>query len=190
MKEQKVNERMKKIQRSLTEKVKLVAASFLLLLLAACMPSGDQKINTELFKDKQDMAERTAALKSGMSKKKVFETLNIDPERFDKMGTVEVQMAIYGNAQVQGTPAQLEKFRKKLQSYDGYSLPFRELKSSSSIGFGKMKIQKKGYDLRMVLIFEKNKLIKAEVDGTHKVKTNEDRYMWEGLIRRSIGFAL
>lgn len=170
-------------------KLRLIAASCLLVLLSACVPSGEQDVNTSLFKSKEDMSAKTGTLKPGMAKKKVFETLGIKPEKFERMSTAEVQMAIYGNSQVHGTPEQLEKFREKILSYEGYALPYREIKSSSSLGFGKMKVEKTGYDLKLVLIFEKGKLFRAGVEGTEEVNQQEDQYLWDTLIRRGIGFA-
>lgn len=159
------------------------------LFLSACMPSSDESVNTELFKSKEDMAERTAKLKPGMKEADVFKTLGIAPERFEKMNAQSVQMTVYGNAQVQGSPAELEQFKNRIMSYEGYALPYRELQNSSSLGFGKMKVERTGHDLKLVLVFEKNRLLKAEIEGTQEVKQHQDQYLWDSLIRRGIGFA-
>ena len=71
-----------------------------------------------------------------MSMKTVFEKLSIEKEKtFSRMSTQEVQMSIYGNSQVQGTAAELEKFRERLMRYEGYSLPYRDIKGSGTLGF-------------------------------------------------------
>ena len=167
----------------------LAMASIICLFLAACMPSGQQDVNTELFKNKDEMASKSQSLKTGMNKEKVFDTLGISATRFQKMNLSELQASLYGNSQVTGTPEQLEDFRRRLTAYEGYSLPYREIKSSSSLGFGKMKMEKTGYDLRLVLLFERDRLIKSAVEGTQEVKQNEDRYLWDSLISRGIGVA-
>jgi len=168
--------------------------SFRLLLIAClalggCMKSGEQDVNTELFQSREDMISRANALRPGMSKKAVFEKLGIDPARCEIMSTAGVQTSLYGNSQVQGTPEQLEAFSKKIAKMEGYALPYREIKSNSSLGFGKMKIEKTGYDLRLVIIFNRDKLVKSAIEGTHQVKHSEDQYLWDTLIRRGIGLA-
>jgi hypothetical protein len=189
MREQRVNTATLKQSNPLFQWLSFLFVAFFILTLSGCVPSGEQDVNTELFKSKEDLSERAAALKPGMSKKSVFEKLAISPDKFEIMSAQNVQMCIYGNAQVQGSPEQLEQFKKRILSYAGYSLPYREIKSSSSLGFGKMKVEKTGYDLRLVLIFEGNKLLKSTVEGTLAVKQQEDQYLWESLIRRGIGFA-
>lgn len=158
------------------------------LALGGCQ-TGEQDVNTELFQSQEEMVTKAEQLKPGMSKKTVFEKLGIDPDRCEKLSTAGVQMSLYGNSQVQGTPAQLDAFSKKIARMDGYSLPYREIKSSSSLGFGKMKIEKTGYDLRLVMIFDRGKLVKSAVEGTHAVKHSEDQSLWDTLIRRGIGLA-
>lgn len=135
------------------------------------------------------MRAHAAQLRPGMTKKAVFAKLGIDPERFTLMSTAEVQEAIYGNSQVQGTPAQLEAFRKHLMHCSGYSLPYTSIKSDGSLGFGTMKIEKTGYDLKLVLIFDNNRLLRSNIEGTEQVKQEESQYLWETLIRRGIGLA-
>lgn len=165
----------------------LLILSCMALLLSACMPMGDQEINTSLFKSKEDMKARAAELKPGMSKKAVFETISIDPEKFSYMSTQEVQMNIYGNSMVQGSPEQLEQFKQRMLAYEGYALPYREIKSSGSIGFGAMKVNKRGYDLRLVLIFEKNRLLRASVDGNQDVNQDDNQSFFNVLLKRGTG---
>ena len=74
-----------------------------------------------------------------------------------------------------------------MMSYEGYALPYREINSSSSIGLGKMKVEKTGFDLRLVLVFEKDRLVKSTIEGTQEVHQQEDKYMWDSLLSRGIG---
>ncbi len=164
-------------------------AALLCLSLSACLPSGEQEVNTHLFKDRTEMASKYDTLKPGMSKHQVFETLGVSPDKFERMSLEDMQTCYYGNAVVQGSPEQLEQFRRKMLSMEGYSLPYREIKSSSSLGLGKMKVEKTGYDLRLVLVFDKQKLVHSNVEGTHNVRLNEDKYMWDSLINKGIGAA-
>jgi hypothetical protein len=171
----------------LFKKFYTLSITFLACLLSACLPVGENEINTELFKNKDDMKMRAAELEPGMTKKAVFERLNISPEKFSRMSTQEVQMSIYGNSQVQGTPEQLEQFKQRMLAYEGFSLPYREIKSSGSLGFGTMKINKNGYDLKLVLIFEKNRLLRASVDGNQEVNEDENAYLWNAVLKKSVG---
>lgn len=166
--------------------------SFLLVsgiafLLSACVPIGEQTVNTDLFTSKEDMRAQADALKPGMSRKAVFEKLDIEVEKFSLMSPQEIQMNIYGNSQVQGSPEQLEQFKQRMLSYQGYALPYREVKSKGSLGFGTMKVNKKGYDLRLLLIFEKDKLLRASVDGNQDVNINDDSYLWNAVLRKTTG---
>lgn len=172
------------------KRIRLLTVTLFACCLSACIPVGDQTVNTELFKSQDDMRERAAQLKPGMSMKKVFEKISIDQEKFTRMSTQEVQMSIYGNSQVQGTPAQLENFRERLMCYEGYSLPYRDIKAKGSLGFGSFKVNKNGYDLKLVLVFEKGKLMKASVDGDQAVNVNEDQSMFNVAMKRlsGIGF--
>ncbi len=158
------------------------------LLLSACVPEGQQNVNTELFKDKEDLKVKTSQLKPGISKKDAFTAIGINPEKFERMTTEQVQSCLYGNSVVQGTPEQLEQFRQRILGYEGYTLPYRMIKSDSSLGFGTMKVHKTGQDLRLVVIFDRGKLIRATVEGTEEVSQEEDQYMWGSLIKKGIGF--
>ncbi len=167
----------------------IAIAGLLALSLSACLPAGEQKVNTDLFKDKQDMAAKSGSLQIGMNRDQAFQTLGVPAGKFERMSMHEVQMSYYGNASVQGSPEQLEQFRQRLLKMDGYYLPYREIKSSSSIGFGKMKVEKTGHDLRLVMVFDRDKLVHTAVEGTQNVRQNDDRYMWDSLINRGIGAA-
>jgi hypothetical protein len=153
------------------------------------MPTGQETVNTELFKDKEDLKQKASLLKPGLNRDKAFEAIGIPPEKFERMSMAEVQASIYGNSQVQGTPEQLEQFRQRMMNYEGYSLPYRSLKGDSSIGFGTMKLHKTGQDLRVVLIFDHQKLLRATIEGTEEVSQEENQYLWGDLIRKGIGLA-
>lgn len=171
-------------------KLRVLLLLLIVLTLSGCIPQGDETVNTELFKNKEDVAQRTQHLHHGMSKKSVFAALRVNPDRFDRMSMQEVQMAVYGNSQVHGTPEQLEAFRRRLAGYEGYSLPYRDIKADGTLGFGKMKVTKSGCDLHLVLVFDHGHLIRATVEGTQSLKQVEDENLWPSLIRRGLGFAL
>jgi hypothetical protein len=188
MLEQTVNIRPIVIETSLFfKKLRILVLGCIVLFLSACVPIGDEEINSNLFKSKEDMKMRTAELKPGMSKKAVFEKIQIAPEKFSQMSTQEVQMSIYGNSMVQGSPEQLERFRQRLQTYEGYSLPYRDIKSQGSLGFGTMKVNKQGYDLKLVLIFEKDRLLRASVDGNQDVNQDDSHYLWSAVLKKTTG---
>jgi len=171
----------------LFKKTRIIAVILLTFFLSACIPVGDQEVNTELFKSKEDLKERAALLKPGMSIKAVFEKIQIDKDKFSRMSTQEVQMSIYGNSLVQGSPEQLEKFREKLMNYEGYSLPYKDVKGSGSLGFGSLRVNKSGYDLKLVLIFDKGKLMRASVDGNQQVNQDDDESLFNVLLKRGTG---
>lgn len=162
----------------------------LVFFLSGCMKLSDQHVNTELFADKQDMQTRVGALKAGMSKKDVFTSLNIPEEKFNRLGLQDIQTALYGNSQMQGTPEQLEKFRRQLLRYDGYSLPYRYIESEGPLGFAKVKIHKKGHDLVLVLIFHDGKLTQATIQGKQEVDEKEDQYLWNTILRTGVSAAM
>ena len=168
---------------------RILIVAIMVATLPACLPTGKQSVNTELFKDKEDLKTRTSSLKPGMSKDKAFEALGISIEKFERMSLEDVQTSIYGYSQVTGTPEQLEKFRKKLMTYEGYALPYRSISRKSSLGFGTMKVHKNGPDLRIVLIFEKDRLLRAAVEGSEQMNSTEDQYLWGSLISKGIGLA-
>ncbi len=172
---------------ALFKKIRVLAVSLLAFFLSACIPVGDQEVNTDLFKSKEDMQERAAQLQPGMAKKTVFEKIQINQDKFAHMNTQEVQMSIYGNSQVQGSPEQLEQFRQRLMNYEGYALPYRDIKASGSLGFGSLRVNKNGYDLKLVLIFDKGKLLRASIDGNQQVNQDEDQSFFNVLMRRTTG---
>lgn len=165
----------------------LMALSFALI---SCMPMKDEEINIELFESKEDMKTKTANLQRGMTKAEVLEELNVPYSKFDAMDTQEIQAAVYGNSQVQGSPEQLEIFSRRLMAYEGLTLPYRNIESAGSIGFGKMQIDKTGHDLQLVLIFEQDKLLKASIVGNEDLKLSEDQYIWNTLLKSGVGRVL
>jgi hypothetical protein len=187
--EQIINIRETKIVGRVLRGLQMVLILGVVLVLTGCVPLGDETVNTELFKNREEVTQRTDSLHKGMSKKKVFEKLNVNPSRFERMSVQDVQMAIYGNSQVRGTPEQLEAFKRRLAGYEGYALPYRNIKADSTLGFGSMKITKQGCDLKLVLIFDRGKLIRSTVEGTQSIKQVEDENLWPSIIKRGIGFA-
>ncbi|TNE31867.1 MAG: hypothetical protein EP349_03260 [Alphaproteobacteria bacterium] len=162
----------------------------LVFILSGCMKLKDQHVNTELFEGKQDMQTRVSELKAGMSKKDVFTALNISEEKFNRLSLQDIQTALYGNSQMQGTPEQLEKFRRQLLRYDGYSLPYRSIESEGSLGFAKFKIHKKGHDLVLIMIFHDGKLAQATIQGKQEVDEMEDQYLWNTILRTGVSAAM
>lgn len=177
------------IRHTLKRLASLTAVFAVCISLSACLPSGEQEVNTDLFKDKTEMAAKSSSLRPGMTREEAFATIGVPQEKFEKMSMQEVQTCYYGNSTVEGSPEQLEQFRARMMRMDGYYLPYSEIKSSSSLGFGKMKVEKSGYNLRLVMVFERDRLIHSVVEGTQNVRMNEDRYMWDSLINRGIGAA-
>lgn len=174
------------------QSIRHVLSSYLFIIFScviftACMPLKDENLNTELFKSKEEMITRTDDLRRGMNKQEVFTALQVPRERFTAMNTAEIQTAVYGNSMVQGTPSQLEEFKRRLLNYEGFSLPYRHVESTGSFGFAKMKVDKTGHDLRLVMIFDEGKLMKADVVGEEEYKASEDQYFWSSLLKTGVG---
>jgi hypothetical protein len=189
MSEQTVNTCIRPVLRSAAKRCGILIIALISFVLSGCMPTGEENINTELFKNKEDLKSRAASLKPGITREKVFEALGIPSDKFERMSLAEVQASIYGNSQVQGTPEQLESFKQRLMNYEGYALPYKVIKSDGSLGFGKMKVHKSGQDMRIVVIFDHGHLLRAAVEGNENVSEENDRYIWDGLISKGIGLA-
>jgi len=166
------------------DKTNILTLGICSILLISCIPVGDEDINTDLFKNKEELIISSEKLRQGMTKAEVLSELKIPVEKFTLMNTEELQRNVYGNSLVQGTPEQLERFKELLLRYKGYYLPYRDLESKGSFGFGKMKINKKGHDLKLILIFENGLLLKSSVDGSQDVNMNEDKYIWNTIMEK------
>ncbi len=166
--------------------IKTVSIMATIFMLSACMPMGDETINSELFKNTQELKEQVSKLKLGMTKWEAFNTIGIDESKFDNMSTAIIQMSLYGSSIVQGTPEDLERFRKKIKTYEGFSLHYRNLEKKGTLGFAKMKVDQKGHDLLLHLIFNHGKLVKSSVEGRHSVNKSEDQYIWSPLIQTGL----
>lgn len=173
-----------------TSYISMLLAIFAILFLTACMPLNDKNVNNDLFKSKEELKTKTSELKAGMNKDEVFELLGVPMGKFDQLGTVDIQRTLYGDSQLQGTPEQLEEFRKKLMRFEGYSLPYQSIKSKGSLGFGKLKVKKTGHNLLLVLIFENGKLLKATVEGKQDVNEKEDQFFWNTILRTGVKAAI
>lgn len=180
---------LKILQRSIKRFFIVLLAAFGSLTLTGCLQTGDENVNTDLFKGNGDFQQRAQILKPGLSKSQAFEVLGVSESKFERLGTAGIQIALYGNSQVQGTPEQLEQFRERLSSYEGYSLPYRDIKSNSSLGFGTMKVHKSGEDLRAILIFSNDKLLRVSFEGTQEVSEDRSQSLWGTIISKGIGFA-
>ncbi|MBU6474604.1 MAG: hypothetical protein KGL10_02160 [Alphaproteobacteria bacterium] len=155
--------------------------------MTACIPVGDQQINSDLFKSRQDMEQRAAMLHPGMTEDAVFEKICISKGKFTHMSLPEVQMSLYGNSVVQGSPTQLDNFRRQLMAYQGYYLPYSDISDSGSLGFGSLRVNKTGYVLRLVLIFQHGKLLQASIDGNQDVNQYEDKSLFNVLLQKTTG---
>src|SRR4051812_17453712 len=88
--------------KALLRKISVLAASLFAVFLSACIPVGDQQVNADFLKSKDDMQERAAVLHPGMAEKTVFDKLDIPKYKFTHMNPQDVQTSLYGNSQVQG----------------------------------------------------------------------------------------
>jgi hypothetical protein len=189
MMEQSINIRIHPVLCGAAHRFVTIFIALFSLALAACVPTGQNTVNTDLFKDKEDFKTRAATLRPGLTKDAAFKALGIDPDKFQRLSLAEIQGCLYGNSQVQGSPEQLEAFRQRLMRYEGFSLPYRSMKSDGSLGFGTMKVRTTGQDMRIVIVFDGDKLVRATVEGTENVSQEENQYLWKSLISRGLGLA-
>ena len=168
----------------------LVIVLMVAFMVSGCIKISDHHVNAELFESKQDMQSRVGSLRAGMGKQAAFQELNIPEEKFNRLSLQDIQTALYGNSQMQGTPEQLEKFRRQLLRYEGYSLPYRFIESEGSLGFAKVKIHKKGHDLELIMIFYENRLAQATIQGKREVDEMEDQYLWNTILRTGVSAAM
>ncbi len=160
------------------------------IFLNACMPLNDKDVNTDLFKDKEELKNKTSKLQIGMGKEAVFKLLGVPIQKFNRLGTIDVQRILYGNSQIQGSAKELEEFRLKMMRFEGYSLPYQSIKSKGSLGFGKLKVNKTGYNLVLILIFENGQLLKASVEGKQDVNEKENQFFWNSILRAGVKSAI
>lgn len=143
------------------------------------VPLNSSATNSVLFENQGAFKERCAKLQPAMSREEVFTTLGVEQDVFVALKPVEIQQMIYGQSEVQGTPAQLEEFRVRMAAYEGLQLPYRELRRSGRLGLAKLIIDEKGWDQTLVLIFDNGTLYKAMVAGRASVNEHSSTYVWE-----------
>lgn len=143
------------------------------------VPLKSSATNRVLFESQGEFKTRCAQLQPTMSRDEVFTALGVSQDAFTALKPVEIQQMIYGQSEVQGTPAQLEEFRVRMAAYEGLQLPYREIRRSGKLGIGKVIIDEKGWDQTLVLIFDNGTLFKAMVAGRANVDENSSTYVWE-----------
>lgn len=159
-------------------------------LLGGCIPMGNQRVNADLFENKDDMKQKSAQLAPGMNRQDVLQCLNIPIEKFEQLDTEHIQRALYGNSIVQGSPTELEAFRHQMLAYQGYAIPYRVIESTGTLGFGKINVKREGHDLRMILIFNGDQLVRSVIIGRPNVAEDDDDYFWDNILRTGMSAAL
>jgi hypothetical protein len=152
------------------------------LVLAGCaIPLSRQTTNASLFVSPDDLSDRLQGLQSEMTQTEAFETLDLDRRLFRVLPANQIQRIVYGDFQVQGSPAELETFRDRLASYHGYELVYRSIKRSGGVGLLAVNIDNEGFDQQLILIFDEGLLFKAAIVGSAVVDDRKSIYIIEVL---------
>lgn len=171
---------------------RMIFVSICLFFLIGCVgipvPSGVESTNQTLFDSPKDLEERIALLEPGVTKKYIAETVGINDEmpNLEYLDEGSIYTIIFAGAETQGTPDEIEKFRKELltHNYTGWSLPYKFIKGYGYLeGFHYVTIKKEGFDLRIVFIFENDLLYKRPgIYGVKKIQTtSSSSFVWKAL---------
>ena len=158
-----------------------LCALALAALPGCAIPLSAHEINAQAFSSPQDLEARSAELRAEMTSDEVFETLGVEPELFRMLSPTEVRETVYGDFEVRGGPADLDRFRERLAGYSGYELTYRCLKRTTRIGAVKLIVHEKGYDQKLVLIFDRGILFRSTVIGSPDFEDSESTYLWKAL---------
>ena len=161
--------------------VRIILLFFLIFFTGCSIPLGTRDLNRSLYKDSDELAERTRALKPGLTEAETFIILNIKPET-PNLGAItiqDIQTLLYGKAEIRGTPQEVENFRNRLTSYKGYTLPYTYLMRRGSLGFFNWTVSQEGFDQKVILIFDNGKLTQSTLEGRRNVNEKNTSYLWE-----------
>lgn len=154
--------------------------AFSTLLLCSCaVPLRVSDVNGDLFESPEHLEAKAESLTAQMTVSDTFAHLGLPKNHFRKLSTPEIQLWIYGNSQVQGTPEDLERFRIIMSGYSAYEMPYKHIQREGRVSLsGRVIILKDGHDQNLTVIFNNGLLVKAIVGGNSTVDDEESNTLW------------
>lgn len=160
------------------------------LLLGGCadkygVPGGDDKVNEQIFKDKQDLLNRVASIQPGMSRPHTFAILNVEEKDLVKVSRQEILTAMYGDNRLSldgMSDHDAEALRQYLRSLEGYRLDYADVEREH--GFKnpiRLKTNEKGFRYGVVLVYQNNVLVEKPILTGGAVKQSSSRTIFDYL---------
>ena len=141
------------------------------LTLGACagvapVPGGTDAQNRPYFTDGNDLKEKLAELKPGMTEEEVFARLKCRKEQLLQLDRIGIRRALFGgeNAPLPGTPEQQLEIHNFLQTAYGYRLDFKDVKRKH--GFSspiRINTEEKGFRYEVTMIFHHGKFLEKPI---------------------------
>lgn len=157
---------------------------FFSVFLSGCasmsFPLSEDRVNAELFASPDDLMERVALLKEGMSREQCFAILHVSEKtaNVERLPAPEIRNILYGSELRVTSYADTELFKLRLAKHDGYSIPFVFKKRAGALALpAHILFLYQGYELTTVLLFDEGKLINARLTGVAKINKVEKRFV-------------
>ena len=162
----------------------LIGGCLLLIFLSSCT-ARITKANDGLFESPAMFVEKVGQLKPGMSEQEFYEALGVKPtvENLEFLKPEEIWPYVYGNTQPLVQLSQLIKAKENIMApFKGIRLPylFVQTKVGPAMGLG-ITLDQKGYNLKVVAIFENGKLFRSPHEGTAGINTINEIFIWDML---------
>lgn len=163
----------------------IIAVLFLLLMLYGCTASIS-KVNSELFDSPTVFIEKVEHLKRDMSEAEFYKTLGIEStaDNLEFLKPEEIWPYVYGNTQPLVPLSDLVDAKENIIApFKGIRFPYSFVEKKIGPTVGTMgpgvTVDLKGYDLRVVAIFENGKLFRSPPEGTIRIKRRDEIYIWD-----------
>lgn len=157
----------------------------LLTVLYGCTASIS-KVNSELFENPVVFIEKVGQLKSNISEEEFYKVLGIEDkvDNLEYLKPEEIWPYVYGNTQPLISLSELERAKENIMApFKGIRFPYSFVEKQIGPTIGTMgpgvTVDLKGYDLRVVAIFENGKLFRSPPEGTIRIKRRDEIYIWD-----------
>jgi hypothetical protein len=173
----------------------IIAVVFLFISLFGCTASIS-KVNEGLFENPTVFIEKVGQLKPGMSEEEFYKALDIEStaENLEFLGPEEIWPYVYGNTQPLVSLSELKMAKEDIMApFKAIRFPYSFVKKKIGPTVGTMgpgvTVDLKGYDLRVVAIFDKGKLFRSPPEGTPRINRRDEIYILdfvEGVFRGAV----
>ncbi len=145
---------------------------------------GSDRSNVDLFETQEQLEDRAAMLKAGMTTNEVFETLGIGQERFVKLETKDILPEILSGARPQPrTAAEAMELEELLASIDVYKLQYKDTQKFGEIDY-KLDVERTntGFDRTLTLVIQDDQLKRVKVSGAQSMlNSDKSNLVWDSL---------